>query len=71
MATDVSLGGFLLTQEEWGALDEDERLMLLGAVVDARTPRPQGLGQESAVPEAYCDSYYESYEIIVEEKLAS
>jgi hypothetical protein len=65
MAMDVSLGGFLLTREEWNALDGDERLMLLGAVIEPSS------GDGSAVPEEYIDSYYESYEIIFEEKLAS
>jgi hypothetical protein len=61
MATDVSLGGFLLTREEWEGLDDDERLMLLGAVVGPTS------GEAFNVP----DSYYESYELIYEEKLAS
>ena len=65
MATDVSLGGFLLTREEWDALDGDERLMLLGAVIEP------GSNSGSAVPKEYVDSYYESYEVIYEEKLAS
>lgn len=61
MAKDVSLGGFLLTREEWEALDENERLMLMGAVVEPSS------GGSFEMPE----SYYESYEVIFEEKLAS
>jgi hypothetical protein len=61
MATDVSLGGFLLTKEEWEALDVDERLMLLGAVV----------GPSSGGGFELPDHYYESYEIVDEEKLVS
>jgi hypothetical protein len=61
MATDVSLGGFLLTREEWESLEADERMMLLGAVVEPSS------GEGFELPELY----YESYEIIYEEKLAS
>ncbi len=61
MATDVSLGGFLLTREEWEALDDDERLMLLGAVVEPSSG--------SRRPLQLADPYYESYELIYGEKL--
>ncbi len=61
MATDMLLGGFLLTREEWDALDDDERMLL---VFSAIAPRPE---EQLEVPE----SYYESYEVVFEEKLAS
>lgn len=64
MAKDVSLGGFLLTREEWESLDKDERLMLIHAAVEP------GRVQTPDLQDSYYE-YYESYEVIAEEKLAS
>ena len=58
MRTDVSLGGYILTKEEWDALDDDARFILIHACV--QTSRDVDVAE----------SYYESYELEID-KLAS
>jgi hypothetical protein len=56
MHTDVTLGGYLLTRDEWNSLDDHSRLLLLHAL---------GEGDEQRADDVALD-YYESYELIIE-----